>query len=415
MSSPSPLAATAADPIDLSAIPALDDHVHPFGRESATLTAAALRDSISVSLRGTTPKANESQLLARVAARELGALLGCEPTFDAVVEARNAVAARGYEDYVGTLFRHQNISGLLVDPGFPAEPVHRGEDFAALMPVPVWEGYRIERSFPYGGSFHGAAGDAPAQPFDAMLEAFEARLDEEAARPGFAFFKTIMAYRTGLAVRPTPRAEAAAAWDAHRAYGDPHEKTIRDFLLGVTCGKARQYDVPVQIHTGHTSTGNVWPDTNPILMAPFLEQDDVLQTKLVLIHCGYPYSTEAGYLTSVFPLVWTDLSLMIPWASFGIALRIGQVLESAPTDKVLFGTDAITLPEMNWLATMVGRRGLSRALAAVAEAGYLTRPEVDEVAADILHRNAERLYDLPNRAAVPPATRPVAAAQTATP
>jgi hypothetical protein len=395
--------AVSTSSIDLSAIQALDEHVHPFGGESAVLTTDLLRDSISVSLRGISSVMNETMLLSRITVRELGNLLDCEPTFEAVVAARNELASQSYSAYIGKIFRAQNISGLLVDPGFPAEPVHRGEDFAALMPVPIWEGYRIERFFPNGGSFNGEADTAPVQSFDAMLAAFEAKLDEEAARPGFAFYKTIMAYRTGLAIRPTSRVEAAAAWDAHRTYGDSHEKVIRDYLLHVTCRKARQYDVPVQIHTGHTSHNNPWPNVNPILMTPFLNLDEIHDTKLVLIHCGYPYSTEAGYLTSIYPLVWTDLSLMIPWASYGIALRIEQVLESAPTGKVLYGSDAINIPELNWLGALVGRKGLAQALGSIAAAGYLNLAEVDEVAADILHRNAEKLYDLPNRAAVPAA------------
>lgn len=392
---------STAMPIDLGAIPALDHHCHPFGADSVDLTANLLRNSISVSLRGDTSVLNESMLLSRVTVAELGKLLECAPTFEAVVGARNEIAAQGYGSYISTLFQAQNISGLLFDPGFPAEPVLRGDEFADLIPVPVWEGYRIERFFPYGGSFNGAEGEGPARSFPELLDAFEAALDTEAARPRFAFFKSIMAYRTGLAIQPTTFSEAEAAWDAHRAYGDPSEKVIRDYLLHVTCRKAREYDVPLQLHTGHTSHNNPWPNANPILLTPFLNQPEITETKIVLVHSGYPYCTEAGYLTSIYPLVWCDLSLMIPWASVGIANRIVQVLESAPTSKVLYGSDAINIPELNWLGALVGRRGLSQALSAIAAAGYLRPGEIEEVAADILHRNTEALYGLPTRSPVP--------------
>lgn len=392
---------SSAMPIDLADIPALDHHCHPFGADSVDLTTDLLRNSISVSLRGNTSILNESMLLSRVAVAELGRLLGCEPTFEAVVATRNQVAIEDYRSYIGTLFGAQRISGLLFDPGFPAEPVLRGDEFADLIPVPVWEGYRIERFFPYDGSFHGDVGAAPARSFGEMIEAFEAALDVEAARPGFAFFKSIIAYRTGLAIRPTTFAEAGAAWNAHRAYGEPSEKVIRDYLLHVTCAKARQYDVPLQLHTGHTSHNNPWPNVNPILLTPFLNQPDILETKIVLVHSGYPYCTEAGYLTSVYPLLWCDLSLMIPWASVGIAARIEQVLEAAPTAKVLYGSDAINVPELNWLGALVGRRGLSQALAKISAAGYFSIGDAQEIAADILHRNVEALYGLASRAAVP--------------
>ncbi len=387
-------------PIDLESIPALDHHCHPFGADSVDLTAALLRNSISVSLRGDTSLLNETMMLSRVAVRELGQLLGCEPTFDAVVAARNQVAIKDYRAYIATLYSAQKISGLLFDPGFPDVPVLRGDEFADLIPVPVWEGYRIERFFPYGGSFHGAAGDAPIRSFGDVIAAFNAALDVEAARPGFAFFKSIMAYRTGLAIRPTTFAEAESAWIAHRAYGEPTEQVIRDYLIHVTCAKARQFDVPLQLHTGHTSHVNLWPNVNPALLTPFLNQPDILETKIVLVHSGYPYCTEAGYLTSVYPLVWCDLSLMIPWASVGIAARIEQVLEAAPTAKVLYGSDAINIPELNWLGALVGRRGLSQALAKISGAGYFPLADGQEIAADILHRNVESLYGLASRAPV---------------
>jgi predicted TIM-barrel fold metal-dependent hydrolase len=117
----------------------------------------------------------------------------------------------------------------------------------------------------------------------------------------------------------------------------------------------------------------------------------------VLVHGGYPFCTEAGYLTSVFPNVYCDLSLMIPWASVGIARRIEETLESAPTAKIMFGTDAIHLPEMNWLGALVGRRGLTTALTNLVAAGALTAGEAEEVGAAILHANAERVYDLRDR------------------
>lgn len=384
---------------DLAALPAVDAHCHPFPASSRVTTAALLRDSISVSLRGTSSPLNETMALSRIAIAELAALLGCERSYEGVVEARNAAAA-DFGAYVVRLWAAQGIGGLLIDPGFPLEPAIDAREFAARVPVPVWEGYRIERFFPAFGSFHGRAGSAPERRFGDVLDAFRAELDAQAGRPGFAFFKSIIAYRTGLAIRPVGEAEAAAAWDEHRAYGDPAEKTIRDFLFRVTCAKCREHGAPFQVHTGHTSHVNAWPNVNPILMAPVLGEAEVEATTIVLVHGGYPYCTEAGYLTSVFPNLALDLSLMIPWASVGIARRIEQTLEAAPTAKVMYGSDAIQLPEMNWLGALVGRRGLAKALRSLVADGALAAPEAEEVGADVLARNAERIYGLRERAPV---------------
>lgn len=390
--------------LDLSQIPALDTHCHPFPLTSSHLTSDMLRDSISVSLRGITSRLNETMMLSRVTLRELSSLLDCDAEMEAVVAARNARSAQSYHSYISELYQDQNIAGLLFDPGFPPDPEIDGSEFAQLVPVPAWEGYRIERFFRGAGSFHGDAGSLAAESFSSVLEAFEAELDRQAMRPGFAFFKSIIAYRTGLAVQPVTRSDAAMAWDEHRFYGDAPEKIVRDYLLAVTCQKARQYDVPVQIHTGHTSHVNLWPNVNPILMTPFLGSPGIVDTRIVLVHGGYPYCTEAGYLTSVFPNVWCDLSLMIPWASVGIARRIEETLESAPTSKVMYGSDGINIPEMNWLGALVGKRGLARALTTIAEDEFIDLLQAEEIAADILHRTAESVYGLKSRDPVPKAT-----------
>ncbi len=390
-----------SQPLDLTGIPAIDSHCHPFEASTATMTPDLLRDSISVSLRGTTSPLNETMLLSRITIRALAAFLDCEPTYEAVVAARNAASASDYSAYIGHLYASQGIAGLLVDPGYPLTPLIEADQFGNLVTIPVWEGYRIERFFPSSGSFHGAAGDRPRQPFSEVLEAFRAELDQQARRPGFAFFKSIMAYRTGLSIRPVADAEAAAAWEAHTAYGDEPEKTIRDYLFRVTCAKCREYGVPFQLHTGHTSHVNVWPAVNPILLTPVLNEPEIGETSLVLVHGGYPFCTEAGYLTSVYPNVACDLSLMIPWASVGIARRIRETLEAAPVAKVLYGSDAIHLPEMNWLGALVGRRAIASVLGDLLAEEVLTPHEATEAAADILHRNAERIYNLQTRAPVP--------------
>ncbi len=249
--------------LDLSGLPAMDTHCHPFATSSFELTSDLLRDSISVSLRGVTSALNETMMLSRIAIRELAKHLGCNPTFDAVVEARNARSVQDYTCYIGNLFGTQSISGLLFDPGFPAVQVIDGGTFDHLVPIPVWEGYRIERFFPASGSFHGLANVHVAQPFNSVLEEFEATLDLEASRPEFAFFKSIIPYRTGLSIRTVEHQEASSAGENHRSYGDSHEKPIRDYLFAVTCRKARQHGVPLQLHTGHTSHVNTWPNVNP--------------------------------------------------------------------------------------------------------------------------------------------------------
>lgn len=371
-------------------IPTVDAHAHPFPPESAQLSADALRDAVSVSLRGATSRANESMLLSRFMVSQLSRLLDCEPNFDSVIAARNRISSEDYPAYIAHLFSDANIDTLLVDHGYPANPELPFEPFAMLLPRRPVQGYRIERFFPYQGSFHEGA---ESRSFDDMLEAFEARLDDVVEHEGHRFYKSVMAYRTGLAIKPTDLGSARAAWDAHTTYGDPAEKVIRDYLFVVTAAKARQHNVPFQLHTGHTSHVNVWPNVNPVLLTPILNTGLIDGTTLVLVHGGYPYCTEAGYLTSVFGDVYLDLSLMIPWASAGIARRITETLESAPIAKVMYGSDGIVCPEIHWIGALLVRRALGKVLDELMADGFLTAGQAEAAAGDILNRTTRRLYD----------------------
>ena len=95
---------------------------------------------------------------------------------------------------------------------------------------------------------------------------------------------------------------------------------------------------------------------------------------------------------------------MVPWASVGIPRRIEEVLEAAPLAKVMYGSDAIHLPEMNWLGALVARRALAKVLGSLVVDGVFTAVEAEDAGADILHRNAERIYGLRERGPVPAAS-----------
>jgi uncharacterized protein len=131
------------------------------------------------------------------------------------------------------------------------------------------------------------------------------------------------------------------------------------------------------------------------LLTPVLNSGVVNGTTLVLVHGGYPFCTEAGYLTSVYPDVYLDLSMIIPWASIGIASRILQVFEAAPTAKVMYASDGISVPELHWIGAIIARRALGAALDQMIAAQFLTGPEAEETAHDVFYRTAQRVYRLP--------------------
>jgi predicted TIM-barrel fold metal-dependent hydrolase len=231
-------------------------------------------------------------------------------------------------------------------------------------------------------------------------EAFRAHLDAEAAKPDLVFYKSIIAYRTGLALTNPTEADALRAWKARPEYRSADEKLLRDFLFHETALKALEHDLAFQVHTGHTSHDQPWRNANPIEMTLFLNEPRMEDVRFVLVHGGYPYCTEAGYITSVYPNVFLDLSLMIPWSSIGVARRIEETLETAPTTKVMYASDGIMAPEMFWISAHNGRRALGKVLDGFIDEGIVDEAEALEIAKDVLYRTAERVYGVsPDRVA----------------
>jgi predicted TIM-barrel fold metal-dependent hydrolase len=129
---------------------------------------------------------------------------------------------------------------------------------------------------------------------------------------------------------------------------------------------------------------------NPLHLRGVIERYPRLP--LVLLHAGWPFYRELTHLAAIYPNVWLDLSLAIPFATTGIPAMLRDVLGMAPFSKVMFATDAFTMPEIYWIAAKWGRWGLGRVLDEFVADGFLLPAEAEEAAQAILHRNAQRLY-----------------------
>jgi predicted TIM-barrel fold metal-dependent hydrolase len=89
-----------------------------------------------------------------------------------------------------------------------------------------------------------------------------------------------------------------------------------------------------------------------------------------------------------------DVSLAIPFVAGDIPALLSQVLGLTPTSKVLFSTDAYSIPEIFWIAARWGRWGLARVLDDLMAAGALDEAEALTAARQILGENAARVYQV---------------------
>ena len=148
--------------------------------------------------------------------------------------------------------------------------------------------------------------------------------------------------------------------------------------------------VPLQVHTGLGDADLVATKADPLYLQSHIE-GMLREVPVVLLH-SYPYVRQAGYLASIYPNVYLDLSLAITLVPHRGAELVLEALELSPATKLLFATDASRLPEVFFLATRWWRAALADALGRLVDDDFLDIDEAVDWAGLILAGNARRLY-----------------------
>jgi predicted TIM-barrel fold metal-dependent hydrolase len=111
---------------------------------------------------------------------------------------------------------------------------------------------------------------------------------------------------------------------------------------------------------------------------------------VVLLHC-WPFTRECGWLAWTHPNVYADacwLGVLNPaYLREALATWIGLV----PSHKIMCGHDATSIEMAAGSVTAV-RQALGEVLGDQCRYGAFAEGRSREIAADIMSRNAERLY-----------------------
>ncbi len=374
--------------LDLTTIPILDHHCHALLRQDAPLTAVEFQRFFTES-GDPIMHANHvpHTLFFRWAVKELAAFLGCEPTAVALLSARAEIEPTVLAQ---RLFHDANIEMLLLDYGFSSKMSYSYQDLRAVLPCRIEPILRLET----------LAQDLIVQHehFAQMVDAYVATV-ENARAAGHVALKSIAAYRTGLNIQPAARADVAALFPALKEQARREgrvrlaHKPLNDYLLLLALEIAETQALPVQFHTGFGDNDLDMLLANPFHMRYLFECGRYNHVQFVLLHAAYPYVRELGYLAAIYPNVWLDMGLAIPHLTTEIPTLWRQVLALTPISKVLFSTDAHSIPEIFWLAARWGRRGLATVLTELIDLGALTQDEAMTAATQILYSNAAQLYE----------------------
>lgn len=384
--------------VDLSQAPIVDSHTHPFRLEEALrdpdgfdtrmmflgesfLSSSRLDPALYTFVESLTPDTVHGIALYRWLAERLG----CEPTREAVREARVDAIRRDPVAYTHGLIDAAGVVTTLTDDGFPQPPIPR-EEFEATIGVPV---HRVARLEPWvlehrEGSFDQLIGEVE---HEAALAASDDRC---------VAYKSVIAYRTGLDVTdPTPT-EAGEAFRRWKADGwretREHAKPVRDFVLRRALAVAKEHDRPFHFHCGGGDPDIDLPHARPQGMFPLLV--DVQDQPVVLVHSGWPWVMEGAFIASSLPNVFLELSELIPWGWSQVEWSIEAVIGTVPAAKVLYGSDAVYEPEAFYVAARLARGTLTRVLDRLVEYDYVSARDADRLGRLVLADSSRRLHGI---------------------
>ncbi|OUL34015.1 amidohydrolase [Nostoc sp. T09] len=369
--------------MNLADIPLIDQHAHNLLRPevaarypyAAAFTEGYDEDIVNNHARHT--------LFYRRSLREIAALLECDAEESAIAARRQDL---GLENLTRLYFRTANLEAIYLDDGLEVEsilPLSWHEKLISVQRILRLE-VVAEQLIPQ------------IEDFETFLARFTSEIDPPP--PGVIGFKSIVCYRTGLDVQPVTVEVAASRFYAikQQLTNQPLrlvDKPLIDFLLQQALLIAAKYQLPVQLHTGFGDPDLDLRLANPLHLRSLLELPQNRHAPLVLLHAAYPYMREAGYLASVYPQVYLDFGLAVPSLSVsGMREAIRQLLELAPTSKLMYSSDAHSIPELYYLGAKWGRQLLAEVLDQAIQDSDLTVNEAEAIATAILRENALSLY-----------------------
>jgi predicted TIM-barrel fold metal-dependent hydrolase len=236
------------------------------------------------------------------------------------------------------------LAAVLVDTGFEPEPLTTPASLGSMAGADAYEVVRLEKVA------EGLAG-MPAADF---ASAFRDALAEAAARPTTIAFKSVAAYRTGLALGDERPTDAEVRASAARWLGGGTRRLADEVLHRFLAFAAVDIGLPVQFHTGLGDRDTDLRAGDPLLLAPWLRAVEPSGVPVLLLHC-YPFHREAAYLAQVFPTAHMDLGLTTHNVGARAGAVLAEALELCPYGKFLYSSDGFGLPELHFLGAALFR------------------------------------------------------------
>ncbi|TGO69287.1 hypothetical protein BOTNAR_0013g00610 [Botryotinia narcissicola] len=185
--------------------------------------------------------------------------------------------------------------------------------------------------------------------------------------------------------------------EGHSRFKGFDRQILNSWILHMTAGLIQRsksfHKKPIQFHTGLGDDEVSLTRSSPSYLQDFIrEYSDV---PIILVHSGYPWTKETGYLATVHSNVYVDIGEVFSCVSQdGQEGVIRDLLEFCPTEKIVWSTNGHDLPETYLLAQIRSREAFEKVLAEYVTKKALTIEQAVKVVEDIFFNTSNQLYAL---------------------
>jgi len=312
--------------------------------------------------------------------KKLAEFYSCSPDYESILAAR-----KKYQP--GVIFeksvKQGNVKAILIDDGFlpkKSRSIKWHSKFTETRKILRIE-TEAEKALLRNNNF------------DDFIDDYKLTLKKGAVKS--AALKTIIAYRSGLDIESHSAGELKISFA--RAKKSPRllEKPILDHLVRIAAGLAVEMDIPFQFHTGFGDSDLDLLKADPLYLKKIIDCPENKGLKIVLLHAGYPFVKNAGWLASIYPYVYVDCGLAVPFlSSNGMKNVMSELIELCPLNKILYSSDAHFIPELYYLGAVSVIETLAAVFDDCVNSRELTVSEAYKAAYMILYQNSCSLYRL---------------------
>ncbi|PNY30073.1 Protein fluG [Tolypocladium capitatum] len=382
--------------------PIIDNHAHPLLKRDAVGKHPLL--SIVTEAHGAALDASTATLAHLRAVEQLSSVLGCDHTWEAVVAAIDAKRRGNYEAWIDTCL--SGIQCVLVDDGLDVEnDVESYGYFDKFTSSPAKRIVRIEQVAAVLIEEACMKHDTPEEAYRSFGLGFIYAISQAITDPQVVGFKSIICYRTGLTIPRTPSLDQAflafqTIFHQRRspgaeAFSRINHRGLNEYLVQSLASiiSASDHKKPIQFHTGLGDNDITLTSSSPSHLQDFIREYPTVP--IVLLHSGYPFVRETGYLAAMYSNVYADIGEVFPFLSRdGQEGVVRQILELCPSSKILWSTDGHWFPETYFLAVMQMREVLETVLCSYVRKGDLGWRQAVRFVEDILFHNSNNIYKL---------------------